>query len=270
MSAIISIVNQKGGCGKTTTTVNLGGCLAHKKGKRVLIVDLDPQAHATLSLGIKPDSVKVSLYDVLTSLKKEPRYIKTEVKDIIRKTKIDNLDIACSSIDLSGAELELSSVIGRENVLRKALQKIKKDYDYILIDCPPSLSLLTLNALVATDDVIIPVQTQFFALAGMQQLFKVINMVNEELDHTVNILGALPTMFDKRTNIANEILSSIREYFGPKVFDTVIHVNVQLVEAGMQGVPIFIHKPSSRGAKDYLELAEEVTTFEKRRNKKRA
>jgi len=251
---VIALVNQKGGCGKTTTAVNLGASLAIR-GQRSLLVDMDPQANATVSFGIDPATLSHTVYHVLVDHGEE-RPIPLEA--IITPTNVQNLDLVPSSIDLASAELELVTRIGRENMLRKKLIFVKERYTYVLIDTPPSLGLLTLNALVAADAVIIPIQTHYYALLGMRQLLRTLKMVREEIGHHIEILGVLPTMYDARTMVSREILEGIREYFGEKVFHTAIHFNIKLVESSMAGVPLFLHNPNSRGAQDYLQLADEV------------
>ncbi|MDR5695197.1 MAG: ParA family protein [Armatimonadota bacterium] len=252
---VIALVNQKGGCGKTTTAVNLGASLA-VRGERVLLVDMDPQANATVSFGIDPATLSHTIYHVLVDHGEEEGPIPLEM--VMIPTNVQNLDLVPSSIDLASAELELVTRIGRENTLRKKLMPMKERYTYVLIDTPPSLGLLTLNALVASDAVIIPIQTHYYALLGMRQLLRTLRMVKEEIGHHIEILGVLPTMYDARTMVSREILEGIREYFGEKVFRTAIHFNIKLVESSMAGVPLFLHNPSSRGAQDYLQLADEV------------
>ncbi|TRZ51466.1 MAG: ParA family protein [Dehalococcoidia bacterium] len=251
-ASVIAIANQKGGCGKTTTTISLSACIA-EKGHKVLLIDLDPQAHATIGLGIESHTLKRSMYDVLlnTSL---------GVKEVIIKTPFPNLDIAPSNLVLSGAEVELVNIIGRENLLKDYLfnNGVLDQYRYILIDCPPSLSLLTINALTSADYVLIPVQTHYFPLEGMKQLLNTIGIVKERLNRHLGILGILPTLFDKRTNISKEILQGIREYFKDKVFNSIINVNVKLIEASSAGRPITVYDSNSTGARDYNSLCEEV------------
>jgi chromosome partitioning protein len=258
-SRVIALVNQKGGCGKTTTAVNLSACLA-ALGHDVLLVDLDPQANATVSLGIDPAELPHTLYHVLVDAPTDGGSVRLE--DILRPSSVDRLVVAPSSIDLAGAELELVARMGREHALRRKLQPVRDRFDFVLVDTPPSLGLLTLNALVACDQVIIPIQTHYYALLGMRQLMRTLQMVRDEVGHAVEILGVVATMYDARNNISKEIVRGIYEFFGDRVFDTTIHFSIKLVESAMVGVPIFLHQPQSRGAQEYMALAKEVIARE--------
>ena len=257
---VIALVNQKGGCGKTTTAVNLAACLAVSK-RTVLLIDLDPQANATVSLGVDPASLTRTMYNIL--VEDAPGNGQSgELASIIAPTNVPNLELAPSSIDLAAAELELSARIGRENTLRKKIAPLRERYDYIIIDSPPSLGLLTINALFACSEVIIPIQTHYYALLGMRQLLRTLKAVREEAGHDIEIAGVVPTMYDARTSVGKEILNGIRDYFGEKVFASAIHFNIKLVESSMVGVPVFVHQPSSRGAVEYMGLAKEVMALE--------
>ncbi len=259
---VIALVNQKGGCGKTTTAVNLAACLAVSR-RKVLLLDLDPQANATVSLGVDPGSLSHTVYQVLID---EPGAdgAALDLASIITPSNVPNLDLAPSSIDLAAAELELSARIGRENSLRKKLAPLRDKYQYILIDTPPSLGLLTLNALVACEEVIIPIQTHYYALLGMRQLLRTLKAVKEEIGHDIEIAGVVPTMYDTRTSIGKEIMQGIRDYFSDRMFSSAIHFNIKLVESSMVGVPVFVHQPSSRGAQEYMSLAKEVLALEQK------
>ncbi len=247
----IAIANQKGGCGKTTTAVNLVVALAEKS-KRALIVDLDPQGHSTIGLGCNPDTLTVSIYDALSKSQ-------IPISEVIVSTKVERLDMAPSNVLLSGAEIELASVVGREFVLTERLKTVKDKYDICVIDCPPSLSLLTLNALVASTDVVVPVQVHYYAMEGLKQLFETVNIIGEHLRPcNVKILGLLLTFVDKTTLLSRQTQKQMREYFGALVFDTVIHKCVRLAEAPSAGEPIFTYAPESRSADEYRALAEEI------------
>ncbi|MDR5683884.1 MAG: ParA family protein [Armatimonadota bacterium] len=260
-SRVIALVNQKGGCGKTTTAVNLGACLA-AEGRRVLLVDLDPQANATVSLGVDPAELVFTMYHVLVDAPRDGSGEPVTIEEILRPSTVDRLAIAPSSIDLAGAELELVARIGREHALRKKLAPVRERYDFVLIDTPPSLGLLTLNALVACEQIIIPIQTHYYALLGMRQLMRTLEEVRDQVGHSVEILGVLATMYDSRNNISKEIVNGIYEFFGEKVFETTVHFSIKLVESSMAGVPIFLHNPQSRGAQEYTALAREVIARE--------
>ncbi len=249
MSRVIAIINQKGGSGKTTTAVNLGACLARLR-KTVLLIDLDPQANSTIHLGLKPHEVEMSIYDIMMDEK--------SFSDIVLGTEIENLYIAPANINLSGVEIELAGIVGREMVLKDAVEEIRNDYDYILIDCPPSLGLLTVNALTMAKELIIPVQTEFFALEGMGKLFQTVEIVKKRLNRDLKITGIVPTMFDTRTNMSREVTEKIKEYFGDRVYKTIIRKNVRLAEASSHGKPIVLYDPHSTGAQDYEALSKEV------------
>ncbi len=249
MSRVIAIINQKGGSGKTTTAVNIGAYLA-RLSKTVLLIDLDPQANSTIHLGLKPHEVEMSIYDIMMDEK--------SFSDIVLDTEIDNLFIAPANINLSGVEIELAGIVGREMVLKDAVEAIKNGYNYILIDCPPSLGLLTVNALTIAKELIIPVQTEFFALEGMGKLFQTVDVVKKRLNRDLKITGIIPTMFDTRTNMSREVIEKIREYFGDRVYKTMIRKNVRLAEASSHGKPIVLYDPHSTGAQDYEALSKEV------------
>ena len=249
MGKIIAIANQKGGVGKTTTAVNLSACLG-KAGKKTLIVDIDPQGNTTSGLGIDPKSLEYSVYDCLIN--------ETPLKDIILKTEFENLWIVPSNINLAGAELELVMKEKREYLLKKALYEIKDFYDFILIDCPPSLGLITLNSFTATDSILIPIQCEYYALEGLSQLTNTIKMIKKSLNTILSIEGVLLTMFDARTNLSIQVVDEVKKFFGGKVFKTVIPRNVRLSEAPSFGQPVIEYDKHSRGAECYTELAEEV------------
>ena len=257
---VIGLVNQKGGCGKTTTAVNLSASLA-AAGYQTLLVDLDPQANATVSVGVDPTTLERTTYHVIVDPDHEDGL---PLGSIVQKTTVKRLDVAPSSIDLAAAELELAARIGRETALRKRLLPLRGQYAFIVIDTPPSLGLLTLNALVACDGIIIPIQTHYYALLGMRQLLRTLKMVRDEVGHQVEILGVLPTMYDSRTAISKEIVAGIHDFFPDKVYQTSIHFNIKLVESSMAGVPLFLRNPESRGAKEYMSLAQEVIAHAKR------
>ena len=247
MGKVISVANQKGGVGKTTTTVNLGTILA-KKGKKVLLIDADPQGTATSGLGVDKD-VELSLYDVLVN--------ETEIEKTIQDTMIKNLKLCPSNINLAGAEVELVSMMSREQRLKEKLEEIKDNFDYILIDCPPSLGLITLNSFTASDSVLIPVQCEYYALEGLGQLINTINLVKKHLNKNIQIEGALLTMYDIRTNLSNQVVKEVKRYFENKVYKTVIPRNVRLSEAPSYGMPITEYDPRSKGAKSYIKFAKE-------------
>lgn len=247
MSKIISVANQKGGVGKTTTTVNLCTILA-KKGKKVLLIDADPQGNATSGLGVEKEA-ELSTYDVLVN--------DTKMDEAVINTEIKNLDVCPSNISLAGAEVELVSMMSREQRLKEKLDEVEDKYDYILIDCPPSLGLITLNAFTASNSVLIPVQCEYFALEGLGQLLNTINLVKKHLNKTIEIEGALLTMYDIRTNLSNQVVKEVKKYFGDKVYKTVIPRNVRLSEAPSFGLPITIYDPRSKGAKSYIKFAKE-------------
>lgn len=246
---ILAICNQKGGVGKTTTSINLAASLAHLKNK-VLLIDTDPQANATSGVGVDKASVSQSIYDILVD--------EVNINDVILKTAYENLDIVPSSIALAGAEVELVSAISREQRMKNAIADIKEKYDYIIIDCPPSLGLITLNSLTAADGVIIPVQTEYYALEGLSQLMNTFNIVRKHLNSKLDIYGVLLTMTDSRTNISNQVGEQVREHFKDKAFNTVISRTVRLSEAPSFGEPIIEYAKNSNGAKQYISLAKEV------------
>lgn len=248
MGKIIAFSNQKGGVGKTTTCVNMAAYLA-VKGKKVLLVDLDPQGNATSGLGFAKSEVKNSVYNTLID--------ETPVPGIALKTAISNLDILPSNIDLAGAEVELVYMQDRERVLRKMLDDVREFYDYITIDCPPSLGLLTINALAAADTVIIPIQSEYYAMEGLSQLMNTIRLVVKHLNDKLKVEGVILTMSDNRAVISRQIAAEIKKFFGKRVFDTVIPRNVRLAEAPSHGVPILLHDPKCAGAKAYDALTDE-------------
>ena len=247
MGKVISVANQKGGVGKTTTTINLSTFLA-KKGKKVLLVDADPQGNATSGLGAEKD-VEYSTYDVLVG--------ETSMRDVIEKTIIKNLLICPSNISLAGAEVELVPMMSREQRLKEKIEEIKDVFDYILIDCPPSLGLITLNAFTASDSVLIPVQCEYYALEGLGQLINTVNLVKKHLNKQLQIEGALLTMYDIRTNLSNQVVKEVKKYFENRVYKTVIPRNVRLSEAPSYGMPITEYDPRSKGAKSYEKFTKE-------------
>ena len=247
MGKIVSIANQKGGVGKTTTSINLSTILA-KKGKKVLMIDADPQGNASSGVGVDKE-VEESVYDILIG--------DTEMKDIVIKTNIKNLYVCPSNINLAGAEVELVSVMSREYRLKEKLDEVKDEYDYIIIDCPPSLGLITLNAFTASDSVLIPVQCEYYALEGLGQLINTINLVKKHLNKNIDIEGALLTMYDARTNLSNQVVKEVKKYFNDKVYKNVIPRNVKLSEAPSYGMPISIYDPRSKGAKSYEKFVKE-------------
>ncbi len=249
MSKIIAITNQKGGVGKTTTAVNLSAYLA-EFGKKVLLIDTDPQGNATSGLGISKEDIVYSTYDLIIK--------KQDVSDVIISTQISGLYVIPANIQLAGAEIELVNILSRETVLKKSIQKIINDYDFIIIDAPPSLGLLTVNTLSASTHVIIPVQAEYYALEGLTQLLNTIELVKEHINPSLEILGLLITMYDRRTNISQEVARQAKEYFGEKVFKTVIPRSVRLSEAPSFGKPINLYDSTSKGAVSYKELAKEV------------
>ncbi|WP_432362760.1 ParA family protein [Sporosarcina sp. UB5] len=249
MGKIIAIANQKGGVGKTTTSVNLSACLAHI-GKKVLLIDADPQGNATSGVGVSKGDVHQCIYDMLID--------DVNVNEVIHQTKMENLDIVPATISLAGAEIELVSTISREVRMKHAIQEAKELYDYIIIDCPPSLGLLTINSLTAADSVIIPVQCEYYALEGLSQLLSTIRLVQKHLNEGLTIDGVLLTMFDARTNLGIQVIEEVKKYFQDKVYRTIIPRNVRLSEAPSHGEPIITYDARSRGAEVYLELAKEV------------
>ncbi|MTT31062.1 AAA family ATPase [Terrilactibacillus sp. BCM23-1] len=253
MSKILAVANQKGGVGKTTTSVNLSACLAYI-GQRVLLVDIDPQGNATSGVGVDKGDIDECVYDVLVE--------DIEAKDVIVKTEIEKLDVIPSTIQLAGAEIELVPTISREIRLKRALEKVSDQYDYIVIDCPPSLGLLTINALTAANAVIIPVQCEYYALEGLSQLLNTVRLVQKHLNHHLAIEGVLLTMLDARTNLGLQVIDEVKKYFRDKVYSTIIPRNVRLGEAPSHGKPIIIYDARSKGAEVYLELAKEVAMNE--------
>lgn len=249
---IISLINQKGGVGKTTCVINIGDALIKLK-RSVLLIDLDPQAHLTYSLGIKAHELNKTIYNVLRE--------EVKIEDIKIERK-KGLDIIPSTLDLTGSEIELSSIAGREMLLKEALEPIGQRYNYILIDCPPSLGLLTLNALVCTKEVFIPLQTEYLALQGMSKLLETIEVVKKRLNKELNITGIIGTRYDNRKILNKEIIEKIKEHFSNKLFKTLIRENISIAEAPSYGHTIFEYKPDSHGAEDYLNLAKEIINQE--------
>ena len=249
MGRVISIVNQKGGVGKTTTAINLSSCIAVAE-KRVLLIDIDPQANASSGLGVRLEEEEYSIYEVILS--------DADIRSTIVKTNVPHLDVLPSNIHLVGAEVELVDVADREKKLKSAIQYIKDDYDYIFIDCPPSLGLLTLNALSASDSVLIPIQCEYYALEGLSQLLNTIHLVQKGLNKDLKLEGVLLTMYDNRLNLCNQVVAEVREYFKEKVYKTVVNRNVRLGEAPSFGKPIIMYDAVCIGSQNYMNLAKEV------------
>lgn len=259
MGKIIAVANQKGGVGKTTTTVNLSTILA-KRGKKVLLIDTDPQGNATSGLGVEKEC-EFSTYDLLIT--------DTRIENIVQETAIKNLRICPSNINLAGAEVQLVSMMSREQRMKEKLDLIKDYFDYIIIDCPPSLGLITLNAFTAADSVLIPVQCEYYALEGLGQLLNTIELVKKHLNKGLHIEGALLTMYDIRTNLSNQVVKEVKRYFEDKVYKTVIPRNVRVSEAPSYGMPITIYDPHSKGAKSYEKFAKEFLKINEQERKAR-
>lgn len=251
MGKIIAIANQKGGVGKTTTAINLAASLSVLE-KKVLLVDADPQANASSGLNIDVTNLKTTIYECLINGDK--------AIDAIQKTEIEKLHVLPSHIDLVGAEVEMLKLEDREHLLKNLLEPVKNDYDYILIDCSPSLGLITINCLTAADSVIIPVQAEYYALEGISKLLNTIKIIKGRLNPSLEIEGFLLTMFDSRLKLANQVYSEVKQYFGSMVFDTIIQRNIKLSESPSHGIPVILYDADSRGSQNHLQLAQEIIT----------
>ena len=246
---MIAVANQKGGVGKTTTAVNLSSCLA-LLGAKVLLIDVDPQGNSTSGLGIDKSTVKRCIYDCLVN--------DVPVDEVIIDTKVENLTLLPATIQLAGAEVELVSVLARENMLKRALEKVKYRFDFVIMDCPPSLGLLTINALTAATSVLVPIQCEFYALEGLSQLMRTVGLVQKSLNPSLQLEGVVLTMFDARTNLSIQVVDEVKNHFRNKVYHTIIPRNIRLSEAPSHGKPIVQYDPKSRGAEVYMDLAKEV------------
>jgi chromosome partitioning protein len=252
LAKVIAIANQKGGVGKTTTAVNLSACLAHK-GKKVIIIDIDPQGNTTSGFGIDKTRIEYSSYDVVIN--------EIRLEKALVSTVVENLRLCPSNMQLAGAEVELVSAISRETRLKEAIEEVKDMYDFILIDCPPSLGLLTLNSLTAADTILVPIQCEYYALEGLSQLMNTVTLVQKHLNPRLEVEGVVLTMFDPRTNLSIQVVEEVRKYFKNKVYRAIIPRNVRLSEAPSYGLPIIKYDIKSKGAESYLELADEVIEY---------
>lgn len=249
MGRIIAVANQKGGVGKTTTSINLAACLA-EKGKKVLAVDMDPQGNLTSGLGVDKDSVEKSIYELIIG--------EVDIKEVINKEVLGNLDIIPTSIDLSAAEIELIGVDDKEYILRNAIDQVKDQYDFVIIDCPPSLSMLTINAMTTADSVIVPIQCEYYALEGLSQLIHTVELVKDRLNSKLEIEGVVFTMYDARTNLSLQVVENVKDNLQQNIYKTIIPRNIRLAEAPSYGLPINKYDPKSTGAESYMRLADEV------------
>lgn len=249
MGRIIAIANQKGGVGKTTTSINLSSCLA-EKGKKVLAIDLDPQGNMTSGLGVDKDVVENTVYELILG--------ECSIKESISKTVVENLTIIPSNVNLAGAEIELLGINDKEYILKTAVDYIKDDYDFIIIDCPPSLNMLTVNAMTTADTVLVPIQCEYYALEGLSQLIHTINLVQERLNPKLQIEGVVFTMYDVRTNLSNQVVDTVKENLDTKIYSTMIPRNIRLAEAPSYGIPINMYDSKSAGAESYRNLAKEI------------
>lgn len=249
MGRIIAVANQKGGVGKTTTSINLAACLV-EKGKKVLAVDMDPQGNLTSGLGVDKDSVEKSIYELIIG--------EVDIKEVINKEVLENLDIIPTSIDLSAAEIELIGVDDKEYILRNAIDQVKDQYDFVIIDCPPSLSMLTINAMTTADSVIVPIQCEYYALEGLSQLIHTVELVKDRLNSKLEIEGVVFTMYDARTNLSLQVVENVKDNLQQNIYKTIIPRNIRLAEAPSYGLPINKYDPKSTGAESYMRLADEV------------
>ena len=249
MGRIIAVANQKGGVGKTTTSINLAACLA-EKGKKVLAVDMDPQGNLTSGLGVDKDSVEKSIYELIIG--------EVDIKEVINKEVLENLDIIPTSIDLSAAEIELIGVDDKEYILRNAIDQVKDQYDFVIIDCPPSLSMLTINAMTTADSVSVPIQCEYYALEGLSQLIHTVELVKDRLNSKLEIEGVVFTMYDARTNLSLQVVENVKDNLQQNIYKTIIPRNIRLAEAPSYGLPINKYDPKSTGAESYMRLADEV------------
>lgn len=249
MGRIIAVANQKGGVGKTTTSINLAACLA-EKGKKVLAVDMDPQGNLTSGLGVDKDSVEKSIYELIIG--------EVDINEVINKEVLGNLDIIPTSIDLSAAEIELIGVDDKEYILRNAIDQVKDQYDFVIIDCPPSLSMLTINAMTTADSVIVPIQCEYYALEGLSQLIHTVELVKDRLNSKLEIEGVVFTMYDARTNLSLQVVENVKDNLQQNIYKTIIPRNIRLAEAPSYGLPINKYDPKSTGAESYMRLADEV------------
>lgn len=249
MGRTIAIANQKGGVGKTTTAINLSACLA-EKGKKVLAVDMDPQGNMTSGLGVDKDSVENTIYNLIIG--------ESKMEEVLIKDVLENLDIIPTNIDLSGAEIELLDVEEKEYIVRNEIDKIKDNYDFIIIDCPPSLSMLTINAMTTADSVLVPIQCEYSALEGLSQLIHTVELVRDRLNPKLTIEGVVFTMYDARTNLSLQVVENVKDNLEQTIYKTIIPRNIRLAEAPSYGIPINKYDPKSAGAESYLRLADEV------------
>lgn len=249
MGRIIAIANQKGGVGKTTTAINLSACLA-EAGQRVLVIDIDPQGNTTSGFGVMKDSIENTVYEVILQ--------EVGIKDAIISNVVDNLDILPSNVNLAGAEIDLIDVENREYILKNSIGQVRNNYDYVILDCPPSLSMLTVNAMTASDTVLVPIQCEYYALEGLTQLIHTINLVRKKLNPSLELEGVVFTMYDSRTNLSLQVVENVKDNLKQNIYKTIIPRNIRLAEAPSHGLPINIYDPKSSGAESYKLLAEEV------------
>ena len=249
MGRIIAVANQKGGVGKTKTAINLSSCLA-AKGQKVLAIDMDPQGNMSSGLGIDKDNVDYTVYDLLIG--------EATIEQVLHKEAIENLDVIPANIDLSGAEIELLETENKEYILRDEVLKIRSNYDYVIIDCPPSLSMLTINSMTTADTVLVPIQCEYYALEGLSQLIKTIELVKERLNENLEMEGVVFTMYDARTNLSLQVVENVKDNLDQTIYKTIIPRNIRLAEAPSHGLPINLYDPRSTGAESYMLLADEV------------